>query len=134
MGECGLHVSPRQTLRNLTVAQCQLIEIIKAISINAKVIIMDEPTAAITDREVELLFGHIRRLKEKGVAIIYISHRMDEIFTICDRVSVYRDGHYIGSGDTKDVDEAKLIKMMVFCQPSPPDLLFSVCRAGIRPS
>nr|WP_297174913.1 sugar ABC transporter ATP-binding protein [uncultured Agathobaculum sp.] len=111
--ECGLHVSPRETLRNLTVAQCQLIEIIKAISINARVIVMDEPTAAITDREVELLFGHIRRLTEKGVAIIYISHRMDEIFSICDRVSVYRDGQYIGSGDTKDLDEAQLIKMMV---------------------
>ena len=69
MDECGLHVSPRQTLRNLTVAQCQLIEIIKAISINAKVIIMDEPTAAITDREVELLFGHIRRLKEKALRL-----------------------------------------------------------------
>ena len=66
--ECGLHVSPKETLRNLTVAQCQLIEIIKAISVNAKVIIMDEPTAAITDREVELLFGHIRRLKEKKVS------------------------------------------------------------------
>lgn len=111
--ECGLHVSPKEKLRNLTVAQCQLIEIIKAISINAKVIIMDEPTAAITEREVELLFGHIRRLKEKGVAIIYISHRMDEIFSICDRVSVYRDGHYIGSGETKDLTEAQLIKMMV---------------------
>lgn len=111
--ECGLHVSPAETLRNLTVAQCQLIEIIKAISINAKVIIMDEPTAAITDREVDLLFGHIRRLKENGVAIIYISHRMDEIFTICDRISVYRDGQYIGSGDTKDLTEAMLIKMMV---------------------
>ena len=78
-----------------------------------KIIIMDEPTAAITEREVELLFGHIRRLKEKGVAIIYISHRMDEIFSICDRVSVYRDGHYIGSGETKDLTEAQLIKMMV---------------------
>lgn len=111
--ECGLHVSPMETLRNLTVAQCQLIEIIKAISVNAKVIIMDEPTAAITDREVELLFGHIRRLKANGVAIIYISHRMDEIFTICDRISVYRDGQYIGSGDTKDLDEPTLIKMMV---------------------
>ena len=111
--ECGLHVSPKEMLRNLTVAQCQLIEIIKAISINAKVIIMDEPTAAITDREVELLFGHIRRLTQKGVAIIYISHRMDEIFSICDRVSVYRDGQYIGSGATKDLDEAQLIKMMV---------------------
>ena len=111
--ECGLHVSPKETLRNLTVAQCQLIEIIKAISVNAKVIIMDEPTAAITDREVELLFGHIRRLKEKGVAIIYISHRMAEIFSICDRVSVYRDGQYIGTGTTKELDEGQLIKMMV---------------------
>ena len=111
--ECGLHVSPKETLRNLTVAQCQLIEIIKAISVNAKIIIMDEPTAAITDREVELLFGHIRRLKEKGVAIIYISHRMAEIFSICDRVSVYRDGQYIGTGTTKELDEGQLIKMMV---------------------
>ena len=113
IAECGLHVSPTETLRNLTVAQCQLIEIIKAISVNARVIVMDEPTAAITDREVELLFGHIRRLKEKGVAIIYISHRMDEIFTICDSVTVYRDGKYIGRGTTQELDEAALIRMMV---------------------
>ena len=113
MEVCGLHVSPKETLRNLTVAQCQLIEIIKEISVNAKVIIMDAPTAAITDREVELLFGHIRRLKEKGVAIIYISHRMAEIFSICDRVSVYRDGQYIGTGTTTELDEGQLIKMMV---------------------
>ena len=111
--EYGLHVSATEILRHLTVAQCQLIEIIKAISTNAKVIIMDEPTAAITEREVETLFGHIRTLKEKGVAIIYISHRMEEIFTICDSISVYRDGQYIGSGMTKDLDEPQLIKMMV---------------------
>ena len=84
-----------------------------AIIKDADNIVMDEPTAAITDREVELLFEHIRSLTAKGVAIIYISHRMDEIFSICDRVSVYRDGQYIGSGDTKDLDEAQLIKMMV---------------------
>ena len=113
IAECGLHVSPTETLRHLTVAQCQLIEIIKAISVNAKVIIMDEPTAAITDREVELLFEHIRKLKEIGVAIIYISHRMDEIFAICDSVTVYRDGQYIGRGTTKELDEAALIRMMV---------------------
>ncbi len=113
IAECGLHVSPTETLRHLTVAQCQLIEIIKAISVNAKVIIMDEPTAAITNREVELLFGHIRRLRDKGVAVIYISHRMNEIFSICDRISVYRDGQYIGSGDTNDLDEPELIRMMV---------------------
>ncbi|MBR0398123.1 MAG: sugar ABC transporter ATP-binding protein [Eubacterium sp.] len=111
--EYGLHVSATEILRHLTVAQCQLIEIIKAISTNAKVIIMDEPTAAITEREVETLFGHIRTLKEKGVAVIYISHRMEEIFTICDTISVYRDGQYIGSGLTKDLDEPQLIKMMV---------------------
>lgn len=113
IAECGLHVSPTEILRHLTVAQCQLIEIIKAISVNAKVIIMDEPTAAITDREVELLFGHIRRLKEKGVSIIYISHRMDEIFAICDSITVYRDGTFIGRGETSELDEAALIRMMV---------------------
>ncbi len=113
IAECGLHVSAKDILRDLTVAQCQLIEIIKAISLNAKVIIMDEPTTSITDKEVEILFGHINRLKQQGVAIIYISHRMDEIFRICDRVSVYRDGQFIGSGETKDLNEAQLIKWMV---------------------
>ncbi len=109
----GLHVSAKELLRNLTVAQCQVIEIIKAISINARIIVMDEPTSSITDKEVEVLFSFIRRLKEQGVAIIYISHHMDEIFRICDRVSVYRDGKYIGSGESKDMNEATLIKMMV---------------------
>lgn len=111
--DCGLHVSPKAMLRDLTVAQCQLIEIIKAISVNAKVIVMDEPTTSITDKEVHILFDHINRLKAKGVAIIYISHRMDEIFTICDRISVFRDGQYIGCGEVKDLDEPQLIKMMV---------------------
>lgn len=111
--DSGLRVSPTVTLRNLTVAQCQLVEIIKATSVNAKVIIMDEPTAAITEREVDILFDHIRKLKQKGVAIIYISHRMEEIFKICDSITVYRDGKYIGSGATKDFTEASLIKMMV---------------------
>jgi ABC-type sugar transport system ATPase subunit len=111
--EYGLHISPNQTLRDLTVAQCQLIEIIKAISINAKVIVMDEPTAAITEREVDTLFQHIRTLKSKGVAIIYISHRMDEIFQICDTISVFRDGQFIGMDAAKDLTENDLIKMMV---------------------
>lgn len=111
--DSGLRVSPYETLRNLTVAQCQLIEIIKATSVNAKVIIMDEPTAAITEREVDILFDHIRKLKAQGVAIIYISHRMEEIFKICDSITVYRDGQYIGSGAAKDFTEASLIKMMV---------------------
>ncbi len=111
--EYGLHISPNETLRNLTVAQCQLIEIIKAVSVNAKVIVMDEPTAAITEREVETLFEHINTLKNRGVAIIYISHRMDEIFRICDTISVFRDGQFIGMGAASELNENELIKMMV---------------------
>lgn len=111
--EYGLHTSPYEMVRNLTVAQCQLIEIIKAISVNAKIIIMDEPTAAITEHEVETLFKHIERLKKKGVAIIYISHRMNEIFQICDTITVFRDGTYIGSDSAKNLTQNDLIKMMV---------------------
>lgn len=111
--DLGIHVSPHTLLRDLSVAQCQLIEIIKAISINAKVIIMDEPTSAITDHEVNVLFSHIDNLRKQGVAIIYISHRMEEIFQICDRITVMRDGQYIGTDTTKNLDENKLIKMMV---------------------
>ena len=108
-----LDVDPHVKASNLSIAQQQMLEIGRALTRDARIIIMDEPTAAITDREVELLFGHIRRLKEKGVAIIYISHRMAEIFSICDRVSVYRDGQYIGTGTTTELDEGQLIKMMV---------------------
>ena len=111
--DMGIRIDPRQKVKSLSTGDMQMVEIAKALNHQAKVIVMDEPTAAITDREVELLFEHIRSLTAKGVAIIYISHRMDEIFSICDRVSVYRDGQYIGSGDTKDLDEAQLIKMMV---------------------
>lgn len=111
--DLGIHVSPQAMLRDLSVAQCQLIEIIKAISINAKVIIMDEPTSAITDNEVSVLFSHIENLRKQGVAIIYISHRMEEIFKICDRITVMRDGQYIGTNAVENLNENQLIKMMV---------------------
>ncbi|MGE4549441.1 MAG: sugar ABC transporter ATP-binding protein [Intestinibacillus sp.] len=100
-------------MRDLSVAQCQLIEIVKAISINARVVVMDEPTSAITEHEVETLFGQIRRLKSEGVAIIYISHKMDEIFAICDTVTVLRDGHFIGTNPTSEMTNEQLIRMMV---------------------
>jgi len=108
-----MHVSPNDLLRNLSVAQCQLIEIIKAISINAKVIIMDEPTAAITDKEVDILFSHIKKLAAGGVAIIYISHRMEEIFQISDRITVLRDGTRINTDEAANLNRDKLITMMV---------------------
>ena len=108
-----VHVSAQKTLRELSVAQMQLIEIIKAISLKVKIIIMDEPTSAITDHEVKMLFSHIESLKKQGIAIIYISHRLDEIFQICDRISVFRDGKYIGTDKVENFDHAKIIKMMV---------------------
>jgi ABC-type sugar transport system ATPase subunit len=109
----GLDLDPKALMRSLSVGQCQLIEIIKAISCNAKIIIMDEPTSAITEKEVELLFGHIKRLRNEGVSIIYISHKMEEIFRISDRITVLRDGNYIGTKNASELDTAGLIKMMV---------------------
>lgn len=106
-------ISPTAYMRNLSVAECQLVEIVKAISVGAEVIIMDEPTSAITNKEIDTLFTQIERLKKQNVAIIYISHKMEEIFTICDRITVFRDGCYIGTGSAAELDNEKLIKMMV---------------------
>lgn len=109
----GIEINPKSLMRNLSIAQTQLIEIVKAISVSSKVIIMDEPTSAITQKEVKTLFEQIAQLREQGVAIIYISHKMDEIFQIADRISVLRDGNYIGTFQTSEVDQDQLIKMMV---------------------
>lgn len=109
----GIPISALCMMRELSVAQCQLIEIVKAISINAKIVVMDEPTSAITDKEIATLFAQIQQLKEKQVAIIYISHKMDEIFKICDHITVLRDGEYIGDDEAADLNQKKLIQMMV---------------------
>ena len=109
----GLQISPKQLMRTLSVAQIQLVEILKAISLSSRVIIMDEPTSAITPKEVNTLFEQIDRLRKQGVAIIYISHKLDEVFQIADRITVLRDGNYIGTFLASDVDQEQLIKMMV---------------------
>lgn len=111
--DIGIHIDPTVTMRELSVAQCQLVEIVKAISVGARIVIMDEPTSAITETEVETLFTQIDRLKKEGVAILYISHKMDEIFRICDRITVLRDGEFIGCDEAANMDENLLIKMMV---------------------
>lgn len=111
--QLDIDISATAYMRDLSMAQCQLIEIVKAISISAKVIVMDEPTSAITDREVETLFTQIRRLKSENVAIIYISHKMDEIFQICDTITVLRDGHFIGTDAAANMTNEQLIRMMV---------------------
>ncbi len=109
----GFRKDPKTLMEELTLAEVQMIEIIKAVSCNARLIIMDEPTSSLDSEETDHLFRVIRDLKEKGVSIIYISHRMEEIFEICDEVSVFRDGQYISSCSMEGVTKDELIAMMV---------------------
>lgn len=104
---------PKTLIKELTLAQVQMIEIIKAVSSDARLIIMDEPTSSLDSEETNHLFKVIKNLKAKGVAIVYISHRMDEIFEICDQVSVFRDGTYITSCPLSEVTKDELISKMV---------------------
>ncbi|MGD1821350.1 MAG: sugar ABC transporter ATP-binding protein [Pleomorphochaeta sp.] len=109
----GLSYNPQQQVKELSVSDCQMLEILKAVSNNSSIIIMDEPTSAISNKEVESLFEKIAELKAKGVAIIYISHKMDEIFRIADDITILRDGTVV---DTKPVEELtieKVINLMV---------------------
>jgi inositol transport system ATP-binding protein len=106
-------VNPRAVMKNLSVAQTQMVEIAKAISYDARLIIMDEPTSAISEREVEHLHRMIRSLKETGVAVIYITHKMDEVFRISDDVTVFRDGRHIQTLPASELDRGKLIALMV---------------------
>ena len=109
----GVSISPKAVMASLSVGQQQMIEICKALMADAKVIIMDEPTAALTETETRTLFRVIEKLKKKGVSIIYISHRMEEIFEICDRITVMRDGAYIGTKAVQDTNMNELVKMMI---------------------
>ncbi|HLL95494.1 MAG TPA: sugar ABC transporter ATP-binding protein [Spirosoma sp.] len=111
--QMGVSIRPNARMKDLSVAEMQMVEIAKAISNQAKVIIMDEPTSALAGTEVTTLFGIIRELTKKGVAIIYISHRMDEIFALADTITVLRDGNYVGTKPAADLDEGSLIAMMV---------------------
>ena len=105
--------SAKTMMQDMTLAQVQMAEIIKAVSCDARLIIMDEPTSSLDSNETEHLFSTIRDLKSKGVSIIYISHRMEEIFEICDQVSVFRDGTYIDSRPVSGVSHDELIRLMV---------------------
>ncbi len=109
----GLNTNPKTLMRELTVAKMQMVEIAKAISYDAKLIIMDEPSSAITETEVAQLFKVLRELRESGTGIIYITHKMGELEMICDRVTVLRDGEYIGTHNVKDVTQQELINEMV---------------------
>lgn len=108
-----LDVDPRARVADLTIAKQQLVEIAKALSYNSQVLIMDEPTSALSDAEIQELFRIIRELKAKGVGIVYISHRMDEIKQICDRVTVMRDGRTVGTVNAQEVSVDQIVSMMV---------------------
>ncbi|MDR8392703.1 sugar ABC transporter ATP-binding protein [Aliifodinibius sp. S!AR15-10] len=111
--ELEVDIDVTRQMKHLGVAEMQMVEIAKALSNEAKIIIMDEPTSSLSNKEVDNLFRVINTQKKKGVTIIYISHRMEEIFRICDTVTVLRDGHYIDTKPAKELDEDTLIEMMV---------------------
>ena len=109
----SMDIGPDEKMGDLSVARMQMVEIAKAVSYDSSIVVMDEPSSALTQTETAHLFKIIRQLKEKNVAIIYITHKMDEVFQICDEVTVYRDGEYVGTEDVKDITIDKLISMMV---------------------
>jgi ribose transport system ATP-binding protein len=108
-----LDIQPDEEVNSLTIAQQQMVEIIKALSFDAKILVMDEPTSSLSEKDVGFLFDTIRKLKAQDVGIIYISHRMSELKQITDRITVIRDGEYIGTRDTARVSNDELIAMMV---------------------
>ena len=109
----GVKIDPKMVVKDLSVGYQQLVEIAKSLSQDVKVMIMDEPSAALTNSELQYLFEIVKTLKQEGMAILYISHRMEEIFQLCDKVSVFRDGHYIKTMDVKDTTQEELIRLMV---------------------
>ena len=111
--QVGLDADVNTLCSDLSIAQRQMVEVAKALSVNAKLIIMDEPTSSLTDRETEILMDLIRKLKDSGVSVVFISHKLNEIFEISDRISVLRDGEYVGTIDTAQCNNDMLIQMMV---------------------
>ena len=111
--QIGVYLDPGRPMRELSVSQIQMVEIAKAVSYRANIIIMDEPTSAITTKEVDRLFEIIRRLRSENKCVIYITHKMDEVFEISDEITVFRDGRYIGTYPTAEMSEMELIRLMV---------------------
>ena len=113
MDRMGVHIPVDAVMSDLSVGQQQMVEICKALMVDAKVLIMDEPTAALTQSETENLFKVVNSLRKKGVSIVYISHRMEEIFELCDRITILRDGSYIDTRYIKDITMDDIVQMMI---------------------
>lgn len=113
LGRIGAEISPDSEIRSLSMPEQQLVEIACALGAGARIVIMDEPTASLTQKETHLLFAVVRELRKNGVGVIYISHRLEEIFQLADRVTILRDGESVGTNRVEDMNEPALIKMMV---------------------
>jgi ribose transport system ATP-binding protein len=127
LDELEVDINPFDKVRNLSIAKQQFCEIVKAVTDNLKILILDEPTATLTPDEVTQLFSLMKRLQKHGVTMIFISHHMDDIFTIAETVTCFRDGHYIGTSQVKDITMEKLVSTMVgrtVSQQFPPKLLY----------
>ncbi len=109
----GVKMDARAPVNTLSIAQQQMVEIAKATSKSAKIIVMDEPSATLTDHELKALFSLMRQLKAEGVSIVYISHRLEEVFEVCDRATIMRDGHWVATKDVKDLTREEIIRLMV---------------------
>src|SRR5205085_3445871 len=109
----GLEIEPDAPLASLNIALRQMVAIARGVSFGAKVVVLDEPTSSLTDREGSILYGVIGRLKEEGTAVVYISHRFNEIYAICDRVTILRDGHVVGAYRLDGLDRLDLICLML---------------------
>ncbi|CAM5317663.1 Ribose import ATP-binding protein RbsA [Streptomyces cyaneofuscatus] len=109
----GVRVDPKRPLHTLGIGTQQMVALARAVSVQAQVVIMDEPTSSLEPREVETLFRVIENLRGQGIAVLYVSHRMDELYRICDRVTVLRDGRHIHTGDLADLDRMRLVSMML---------------------
>ncbi len=113
LNKLGVDINPTDKLSNLSVGKQQMVEIAKALMVDAKILIMDEPTAALTLSETKILFKVIRDLKANGVSMVYISHRMEEIFELCDRITILRDGEYVGTKDIPKTNMNEIVRMMI---------------------
>lgn len=113
LSKFGANFSSRTQVADLTVSEQQLVEIAKSVSLNCKLLILDEPTSSLTDKETKKLFEVVKNLKKEGISILFISHRMPEIFAICDKVTVFKDGNYVCTMDTKDIVSDDIIRAMV---------------------
>src|SRR5215216_3762657 len=113
LARLGLEIDPRATLGDLNIALRQMIAIARGVSLGAKVVVLDEPTSSLTEREVTILYDVIRRLKKEGAAVVYISHRFDELYAVCDRVTILRDGKLVGTRELAGLEKLDLVCLML---------------------